>query len=350
VAAILALLLAGCGGTAERDPRTEAPLVQIATVRPAGEASRSFTGVVSARVQSDLGFRVGGKIVERLVNVGDRVRRGQPLMRIDPTDLGLAVAVQQEAVSAARARAVQATTEEQRLRGLDQEGAISAQSYDQAKAAADSAQAQLAAAEASARTAGNARDYAVLRADADGVVVDTLAEPGQVISAGQPVVRLAQEGPREASVSLPETVRPAIGSTAIATIEGASTDSSARLRQLSASADARTRTFDARYVLSNDAAQAPLGRTVTVSIAATRDAGVIVPLGALHDPGSGPGVWVLPTGSNQVQWRRVRVARLDAETAVVAGGLRENERVVGLGSDQLHAGETVRVYTAEAAR
>ncbi len=261
-AAMLVVLLAGCSGAAERDPRTDAPLVRIATVRPAGEATRSFTGVVAARVQSDLGFRVGGKVVERLVNVGDRVRRDQPLMRIDPTDLGLAVDVQRETVSAARAQAVQAAAEEKRLRGLDEEGAISAQTYDQAKAAADSAWARLAAAEASARTAGNARDYALLRADADGVVVDTLAEPGQVVSAGQPVVRLAQDGPREASVSLPETVRPVIGSPAIATIDSTSAAGSpARLRQLSDSADPRTRTFDARYVLSGEAARAPLGRT-----------------------------------------------------------------------------------------
>jgi RND family efflux transporter MFP subunit len=349
-AAMLVVLLAGCGGTAKRDPRTDAPLVQIATVRAASELTRSFTGVVAARVQSDLGFRVGGKVVERLVDVGDRVRRGQPLMRIDPTDLGLAVDVQRETVSGARAQAVQAAAEEKRLRGLDQEGAISAQTYDQAKAAADRAWAQLAAAEASARTAGNARDYALLRADADGVVVDTLAESGQVVSAGQTVVRLAQDGPREASVSLPETVRPVIGSPAIATIDNTSAGSPARLRQLSDSADPRTRTFDARYVLSGEAAQAPLGRTVNIAVAATRDDSVVVPIGALHDPGSGTGVWVLPPGGSRVQWRGVRVSRLDDETAVVISGLRVNERVVGLGSDQLHAGETVRAYAADAIR
>ncbi len=219
------------------------------------------------------------------------------------------------------------------------------------KAASDSAWAQLAAAEASASTAGNARDYAVLSADADGVVVDTLAEPGQVISAGQPVVRLAQDGPREASVSLPETVRPAIGSAGIATIEGAPAGSSARLRQLSASADSRTRTFDARYVLSGEAAQAPLGRTVNVTLETTRDdESVVVPLGALHDAGSGPGVWVVRPGDSRVEWRSVRIARLDAETAAVVADLRVNERVVALGSAQLHAGDAVRAYAANTAR
>lgn len=349
-AAMLALLLAGCSGAADRDPRNGPPLVQVTTVRPAGGASRSFTGVVAARVQSDLGFRVGGKVVERLVNVGDRVRRGQPLMRIDPIDLGLAVAGQQEAVAAARARWVQAAADEKRLRGLDQAGAISAQAYDRAKAAADSARAQLAAAEASARTAGNARDYAVLRADADGVVVDTLAEPGQVVAAGQVVVRLAQQGPREAAVSLPESVRPALGSMAMATIEGASAASPALLRQLSDAADPRTRTFDARYVLTGDAAQAPLGRTVNVTLAGQGDASIAVPLGALHDAGSGPGVWVLPPGSARVGWRGVRIARLDSENAVIAAGLHAGERVVALGADQLHAGEAVRILEAEAAR
>ncbi len=349
-AATLVLLLAGCGGAGERDPRVEPPLVQVATVRPANSASRSFTGVVAARVQSDLGFRVGGKVVERLVNVGDLVRRGQPLMRIDPTDLGLAVAEQQQAAAAARARAAQTAADEKRLRGLDQTGAISAQAYDQAKAAADSARAQLAAAEATARTAGNARDYAVLRADADGVVVDTLAEPGQVVAAGQVVVRLAQEGPREAAISLPESVRPAIGSTAMATLEGAPIALPARLRQLSDSADPRTRTFDARYVLTGGAAQVPLGRTVDVALAMRGDGNVAVPLGALHDFGSGPGVWVLSPGTGRVQWRGVRVARLDAESAVVAQGLRPGERVIALGADQLHAGEIVRVLEAKAAR
>lgn len=341
--ALFLLMLGACSGSDESDPRTQKQLVQVATVLPASEVSRSFTGVIAARVQSDLGFRVGGKVVERLVNAGERVRRGQPLMRIDPTDLGLAVAGQQEQVAAARARAVQAEADEKRMVRLNQAGAISAQAFDQAKSAADSARAQLAAAIAAARTAGNARDYAVLRADADGVVVETLAEPGQVVTVGQAVVRLAQEGPREAAVSLPESIRPAIGSTAMATIEGGSAGSPARLRQLSESANPTTRTFDARYVLTGEVAQAPLGRTVNVTLAAAGESSMAVPLGALRDSGKGTGVWVLPPGTNRVQWRRVQVARLDAESAVVTTGLHAGERVVALGADQLHSGQAVRI-------
>jgi RND family efflux transporter MFP subunit len=201
--------LAACGGKADAvDPRTLPPIVRVAVAGPAVHGERRFSGVVSARVQSELGFRVGGKVIGRLVDAGQTVRRGQPLMRIDAADYALAVSAQNELVEAARARAVQTASEERRYRGLVSAGAVSALAYDQAKAAADAAQAQLAAAQAQARVSRNAAGYAVLTADADGVVVETLAEPGQVVAAGQPVVRLAHAGPREATITLPETVRP----------------------------------------------------------------------------------------------------------------------------------------------
>jgi RND family efflux transporter MFP subunit len=349
-AALLPLALGACGDAAGPNPRVGPPLVQAAAVREADEGARSFTGVVAARVQSDLGFRVGGKVVARLVDTGQSVRRGQVLMRIDPTDLGLAEKGQRETVAALRARASQASADEARLQGLVEAGAISAQAYDQAKAAADGARAELAAAEASARAAGDAHGYAELKADADGVIVETLAEPGQVVAAGQAVIRLAQEGPREAAVSFPETVRPAIGSAATAEVAGASGAVAARLRQLSDAADPRTRTFDARFVLAGEAARAPLGRTVTVTLAAGRGPGMLVPIGALHDSGSGPGVWILPPGGGGVRWRKVQIARLDSEDAVVGAGLSLGEHVVALGADQLHEGEAVRTSDQAGAR
>ncbi len=295
-AALLPLALGACGKMTAADPRDGGPLVQAAAVREADEGARSFTGVVAARVQSDLGFRVGGKVVARLVDTGESVRRGQALMRIDPTDLGLAEKGQRETVAALRARAAQASADEARLRGLAEAGAISAQSYDQAKAAADSARAELAAGEASARAAGDAHGYAELRADADGVIVETLAEPGQVVAAGQVVIRLAQQGPREAAVSFPETVRPAIGSTATAEVAGASGVFAARLRQLSDAADPRTRTFDARFVLTGEGGACSARTHRNRRARRRRGAGVLVPIGALHDPGSGAGVWIVPGG------------------------------------------------------
>ena len=188
----LAVALVGCGTEAPPDPRTKAPLVRTATVGGDGAASRTFTGTVAARVQSDLGFRVSGKVSQRLVDAGQKVRRGQVLMRIDPADLQLSAQAQQQAVVAAQAQARQAIADEARYRTLLGTGAISASSYDQSKAAADAARAQLSAAKAQAQVASNANRYAELLADADGVVMETLAEPGQVVEELALRDRLAQ--------------------------------------------------------------------------------------------------------------------------------------------------------------
>lgn len=197
----------------------------------------------------------------------------------------------------------------------------------------------------------NTAGYAVLTADADGVVVETLAEPGQVVAAGQPVVRLAHAGPREATISLPETVRPALGSEARAYGFAGDKSGQARLRQLSNAADPRTRTFEARYVLSGAAAQAPLGSTMVVALPALPGAttkGVEAPIGALYDAGKGPGVWILKPGASTVEWRPVRVAAVGAETVTITEGLRSGEQFVALGAHLLHQGQRVRVRTGAA--
>ncbi|HYT67231.1 MAG TPA: efflux RND transporter periplasmic adaptor subunit, partial [Vicinamibacterales bacterium] len=159
--------------------------MRAVAVEASVRAERSFTGIVAARVQSDLGFRVPGKVLERLIDTGQTVKRGQPLMRIDPADLRLATRTQEEAVAAATARARQTADDEARYRDLVSSGAVSASAYDKVKAAAESARAQLNAARAQADVSRNETGYAVLLADASGVVVETLAEPGQVVGAGQ---------------------------------------------------------------------------------------------------------------------------------------------------------------------
>jgi len=344
---VLALALAACGDQKPSDPRTEAPLVRAATVRDAALAPRTFSGTVAARVQSDLGFRVPGKVLERLVDAGQSVKRGQVLARIDPVDLKLAAHAQQEAVAAARARAQQTAEDEARYRDLRGTGAISASAYDQVKAAADAAKAQLNAAEAQADVARNASRYAELVADADGVIMETLAEAGQVVNAGQAVVRLAHAGRREAIVQLPETLRPAVGSIGVATLFGKEgTGVPARLRQISDAADRLTRTFEARYVLDGELSGAPLGSTVTIQLpepAPTAQGGLSVPIAALFDAGKGPGVWVIQGEPAKVSWRPVTVQRLGDDSARVAGTLKQGERIVALGTHLLREGEQVRV-------
>lgn len=345
---LLSLSLTACSGKVQTDPRTQAPLVRVAIVQNAVSAPRAFTGIVAARVQSDLGFRVSGKVLERLVDMGQTVRRGQPLMRIDPTDLGLAVQAQEEGVAAIRARARQTAQDEIRYRALLATGAVPASTYDQMKAAADEAKSQLSAATAQAELARNASDYAVLSADADGVVVETLAEPGQVVSAGQVVVRVAHAGQREAVIRLPETLRPALGSVGRAVLYGKEElIVPVRLRQLSNAADQLTRTFEARYVLEDSLADAPLGATVTIQIApqdyALPQTDLQVPAGALFDPGKGPGVWVLDGDPTRVNWRPVKIRSLNNEVVRVTGDLKAGDRVVALGAHLLREGDLVRV-------
>src|SRR5204863_8362594 len=319
VVGLLPFAVAAChNATASIDPRTQTPLVRVATVETSAHAERSFSGIVAARVQSDLGFRVPGKVLERLVDTGQTVKRGQPLMRIDPTDLRLAMRAQEEAVAAAKARARQTSQEESRYRDLVATGAVSRSAYDKAKADAESARAGLNAAQAQADVARNQTSYAVLLADADGVVVETLAEPGQVVAAGEVVVRVAHAGPREAVIELPETLRPAIGSTGRATLYGSGLTGSAQLRQLSDAANRQTRTFEARYVLTGPLADAPLGSTISVQLSHGQlDPALQVPIGAIFDSGKGPGVWLLEGETPRVTWRAVQIARLSDEAASV---------------------------------
>lgn len=329
--------------SAVSDPRQEAPLVRLVMPTQAAKSERRFTGVVAARVQSNLGFRVPGKIITRLVDVGQQVKAGQALMQIDESDLRLALTAKRNAAIAARAVAVQARSDEKRYAVLVQTVSVSPQRYEQAKAALDTAEAQLAAAEAEARVAENETKYSTLDADADGTVVETLGEPGQVVSAGQVVVRLAHAGPREAVVSLPEAVRPAIGSSAEANVYGdGQRRSSARLRQLSDAADPQTRTYEARYVLDGDAAAAPLGATVTLQLTNQEaQPEVQVPLGAVLDDGSKTGVWVLDSTTSAVRFRPVKLIRMSGETAVISG-LSPGDPIVAIGAHLLREGAHVR--------
>jgi RND family efflux transporter MFP subunit len=335
---------------AEADPRLEPPYVKVVDATNAGSARRGFTGSIAARVQSNLGFRVPGKIVERLVDVGQQVRLGQPLMRIDANDLRLAVTAKQNAAVAARAALVQATADEKRYATLIQSGFATHQRYEQAKAVFDSATAQVAATEAEARVAENEATYSILTADADGTVVETMGEPGQVVAAGQTVVRLAHAGPREAVVALPETVRPQIGALAQASVYGTGERqwSHAKLRQLSDAADPQTRTYEARYVLDGESAQAPLGATVTIRIANSGGAGEVeVPVGSVYDDGNKVGVWVVDRATSTVRFRPVTIRRLGDETALVSG-LQAGESVVALGAHMLRDGISVRTTVEKA--
>jgi RND family efflux transporter MFP subunit len=326
--------------------------VRSFTVMPTHGSSAEFTGVIHARTESDLGFRVPGKILEKLVKAGDQVRRGQALMRLDPNDLQLAANSARAAVEAARAQNKRALADELRLRELVAINAVSVQEYDQAKSAADATSAQLDSVLAYARQAENQVGYAVLRAEADGVIMEVPADVGQVVEAGDLVVRLAHDGPREAVVDLPEGDARLARSTATASLYADPGQTfPAKLRELSAMADPLTRTYQARYTLGGGGESAPLGATVTVRLAGEQADGApqyAVPIGALYDGGAGTSVWVIDPATSSLARRLVEVTKLGSETALIDQGLKPGERILALGAHLVQEGERVRILAGPA--
>lgn len=323
--------LAACQSKSEGDPRTLAPLVRTVVVGEGAVASDRLTGVIKARTEAELGFRAGGKIARRLVDPGQAVKKGQALMALDPQDLELAL-------SAAEAQAERAQADERRLRGLVQTGAVSAQTYDQVKAGATAAVAQR-------DLARRQRQFATLEADADGVVMTLTADVGQVVAAGQPVLRLAHNGEREAAVDVPENLRsspPKRARAVLATAPDASVEAS--LRQIASAADPLTHTFEARYVLEGAGEKAPLGATVTVTLSRSKGSSVVtVPLTAIIDKGEGPAVYVVDMSQRIVRRRPVAVQSLEDESAKVSQGLQTGDRIVSLGAALLHDGQAIRL-------
>ena len=362
--ACLSLLLAAC---ATPEPVEKDPLVETVTVgeETAAQPTLSFTGTVRAEVESDLSFRIGGVIVERYVDRGDRVVRGQPLARVDAADLrdsaiaarANAEAARREAASAAAAANL-AANEERRLRGLDTAGAISVQDYqrarDQATVAreqAGAARARANAAAAQADVAGNQSGYAILRAPKAGIVADVLAEAGQVVQPGIPIIRFAAAGRREAEVDVPEAMLRAIRGGATAELFATGTQCPARLRTVDGVADPVTRTYRARFTLETSE-DVPLGSSVSLSIrpvdaADAQSPAIVLPAAALVKRGDKALVYVVDPKTARVAARSVTVISLGSETVRVTGPLSKGERVVAMGGFQLRNGQKVRLSGAK---
>jgi RND family efflux transporter MFP subunit len=351
---LAAALLVGGGGVlamrAGHPAEAEAPRpltvgrpVLVATVAPAARPANAYTGVVAARTDSGLGFRVGGKIVERRVDPGDRVARGDTLLVLDVEDFALQLRAAQSRVRAAESQLRQAQDDERRFRQLAANGAESQRTLELATTSLRVAQAEAAAARAEASQIENRRSYSTLRADGDGVITEVRVDRGQVVAEGQIVVRLAHDGAREAVVDIPETQLARASSRARAFAFGDSKQVvDAALRELSAAADPVTRTFRARYVLAGDGASFPIGSTVTVRLDSEGASDLSrVPIGALHDPGDGAGVWRIDA-DGRVRFVRVRVVELAQEHALVASGVAVGDSVVALGAHLLHEGDLVR--------
>jgi RND family efflux transporter MFP subunit len=342
--ALLPLLAACQDQAASAVAKPERP-VQIQRVEFQADGAKSeFVGVVRARYETDLGFRVAGKITERIVNVGDTVHSGDLIARLDPKDLQLQVASAEAEISAATSSLAQASSDEDRYAVLKARGFASVADYERKKAAKDEAASRLERARRALDLARNQLAYADLKANADGVITAALAEPGQVVAVGQAVARLAQRGEMEALVALPETrlVEARASRAAMRLWSGPDRRFGVHLRELSPQADPTTRTYAARFTIENPDDTVALGMTATVTLSHGEAAEVAkLPLAAVLDRGTGPSVYVVGK-SDALELRPVTVAAFTANAALVTSGVGAGERVVTLGVQTLAAGQRVR--------
>jgi len=309
---------------------------------------RDFVGVVRARYETDLGFRVAGKIITRHVNVGDRVHAGEVVAQLDPQDFKLQVESAQAELAAATSSLAQTAADEERYATLKSRGYAAVADFDRKKAAHDEAEGRVQRAQRALELARNQFAYTQLKADADGVITATLAEPGQVVALGQAVARLAHQGEREAVVALPETWLGQARKDRASVRLWSDPDRAftAQLRELAPQADPATRTYAARFTIADADDTVALGMTATVTLAQSAEEPVAkLPLAAVLNRGSGPAVYVVEE-SGALALRPVKVAAFTEEAALVTAGVRDGERVVTLGVQKLEAGLTVRAVEA----
>lgn len=347
---VLALLVAGCNeartAPQQETSRPERPVLVAPVKFEPGRAERTFVGIVRPRIETDVGFRVGGKVLRRLVQVGDVVKQGQPLAELDTADFVIQREQAEAELRAAGSAAAQAAAEERRLADLRTRGWTPDASYDRQKAALDEAIGRRDRAARAQSLAENALSYATLRADADGIVTAAPVEPGQVVAAGQPAVRLAHDGEREVLVAIPEAAveRVAESRARVVLWSDEARAFEATLRELAPVADPATRTFAARFTLRGDGAPPRLGMTVSVTLSEPGQGRVArLPLSALFNQGDGASLWVVDTATGAVARRPVTVAGHDGRDVLVSSGVAEGDLVVALGVHKIDPAAPVRV-------
>lgn len=343
----LATLLTACSKPAAPEEPIRAVKLLTVGVRPS-VSTLEYAGEVKPRVESRLGFRVGGKLTQRLVEVGQRVKAGQLLAQIDPQDLQLGAAAALAQVQAARTNRDLADADFKRFAALKEQNFISNAELERRAATRDAAQAQFDQAQAQLNVQGNQTAYAALHADVSGVVTAVLAERGQVLAAGSPVVQIAQDGARDVVFAVPEDKIAAIrlGSAVVVKPWSGGESTNAVVREVAPSADPVTRTFAVKAALPTGV-DWPLGSTVTVLPQSVQRAGAPViklPTSALFQQGQSSAVWLLDEKSMTVKPQVIEIATADGNDVVVAAGLQPGARVVVAGVHVLAAGQKVTIY------
>jgi RND family efflux transporter MFP subunit len=353
ILAFAAATLAACteskGTAPEKADAPRAVVTQAVAFEPR-TPSRTFVGTVRPRIESDLSFRVGGKVAERYVQNGERVAPGQVLARLDSTDLQLQVEQAESEVKAARASLAQAEAEDRRIGTLRREGWATASAFDRQRAAVEEARSRLARGERSLSLATNSLSYATLRADAAGVITQTSVEPGQVLAQGQPAVKLARLDSREAVVAIPEALieRARSAKATVALWSEPNRMFAAKLREMSPSADPATRTYQARFTIADAPADLEFGLTATVTLSdRDNERAARLPLSALFNQGQGPSLFVVNAQDGSLSLKPVEVISYEQRDVLIRAGVEPGDQVVTLGVQKLDLRQRVRIVAPQ---
>jgi len=346
--ALLSIVLAGCNETVAQKAAPLRPVL-VATVHYEAESpERSFVGTIRPRIETDMGFRVPGKVAKRLVEVGQTVDIGQPLATLDEVDLKLQAEQAEAELRAATGVLAQAAAAETRAKDLRAKGWATDAQLDQAKAAADEARARLNRAQRSVELTNNSLSYATLVADTRGVVTATLIEPGQVVASGQTAIRVARFGEKEAVVAIPETLlgRAKEGVATVSLWSEPNKKYAAKLREIAPAADPATRTYLAKFSLPDAGDNVSLGMTATLTLSDPATMRVArLPLSALFNEGGNPSFYIVD-GKGDVTLKPVTVKSYESNDVVVIGGVDEGAKVVALGVQKLDPSQKVRVVSS----
>ena len=328
--------------------------VKVLTVGlDAMQSGAEYAGEVRSRVESRLGFRVGGKLLRRHVEMGQHVKAGELLAQLDPQDFKLAADGARAQLAAATTNRDLALADAKRYKDLREQNFISAAELERRDTALKAAQAQVDQAQAQLAALGNQTAYANLVADVAGVVTSVDAEPGQVLAAGTPILRIAQDGPRDVVFAVPEDKvgKLKVGSQVLVQAWAEQKSASAIVREVAASADPVTRTFTVKVGL-NGPETWPLGSTVTIAPKALDRSGpsvIKLPTSALQHDGEKAAVWVLEKATMTVRLQPIAITTADGNEVVVSQGLEPGMQVVSVGAHVLNPGQKVTIYQSKQA-
>lgn len=347
--ALLVPLLAACQREGE-EPKAEArPVRTVVVARQSGGETIVLTGNIQAQNEAAMAFRISGRMIERPVNVGDRVKAGQLLAKLDPVNELNALRSAQAGLAAAEGQLVTAQNAFDRQEHLLGNGFTTRANYDQARQALLAAQSAVDDGQAQLQIAHDRVGFTELKADVDGTITARGGEPGEVVQAGQMIVQLARQDGRDAVFDVPAQVLRAASPDQeidIRLADDPSVSAVGRVREVAPQADAATRTFPVRVGINNPPEAMRLGSTVTGSM--KRDVGDVmeIPATALTLSNERPAVWIVDPANETVSLRNIEIARHDPATVVVSSGLDVGEIVVTAGVQALHPGQKVRLVGA----